>query len=310
MNKSVKKLNIIICSLAICTGTYFNTFIASAKTVTIPSKEKLDTTTKVYNMYKKNINKNMTNEQLKARQQEIDEELTRLTANNTPIESIEKIMSGKNVYMVQDSTNSTNTMTLMSSANSDVTLNKPSIWYDSAADQWAVTGGGSWNNTNWKYDAPALVGNGWYNVGKNDTVGISIHDTYGDYTGTSCVSGYAYVTDHNGRSSSAYTNPSSNDFSHGVYFTFQDQAYWDPSGGSNGYGAFTKYYGDGFACTVRYSSNFRNYHGNMTTFYGHTWSSVDVSSVSFGTSGTVPGATINFTGTTNRWPAYTFDTSF
>lgn len=295
MNKSLKRLSIGICSFVICTGSYFGSqsTIAKAKTSSVDAK------TVLYEKYKVNIDKNMTADQLKLRQQDIDQELAKLIGEKTPIAEIENIMSNKKVYLLHE--NTAQTITPMATGNSDVTLNKPSIWYDSSADQWAITAGGYWNNRNWVNDTPFFYGSGWNNIGKFDTVGFSLHDNYGNYTGTSCVSGFAYVTDHNGRSSNYY-NPASNDYSHGVYFLFQDQAYYN-SGWMN-------YFGDGFSCTVRYSSNFKNYHGNATTFYGHTWSSVDISSVTMGTNGNVPGATINFSNTTNRWPAYSFDLGF
>lgn len=180
-----------------------------------------------------------------------------------------------------------------------VSMSIPSIWYDSSANEWDVVAGGSYILYDWMDDASFYPTSGWHNMGGVDTVGFSLNSTYGSYNGVSCVGGYAYITDHNGRSSNV-NSPLTSDYSKGIYFLFQDQAYYDSFLNP------VKYYGEGFSALGRYTSKFSNYHGNCDGFYGHTWSNTGVSSVSL----TNSGFSINFTTDQNRTPYSSFDTAF
>jgi hypothetical protein len=220
-----------------------------------------------------------------------------LVAEGANINDIDNQMENYGVYRLKNSQN--NQIKLVPASTGVVDMSAPSIWYDSSTNEWDVVAGGSYNFYSWMDDAAFSLTSGWNNMGGVDTVGFSLNSTYGSYNGVSCIGGYAYITDHNGRSSNV-TSPLTNDYSKGIYFLFQDQVYYD---------SFLnpiKYYGEGFSALGRYTSKFSNYHGNCDGFYGHTWAKTGVSSVSL----TNSGFSINFNSAADNTPYNSFDTSF
>jgi hypothetical protein len=259
------------------------------------------------NEFKHEFIANLTEAEINKKDYAIQLLLNKAASNEIPKSEIDKQLESMKVHkLVLPQEESIGIL----SQPSDVSLNAVSIYYDSSTSRWHVTGGGSWSNNNWNNDH-----NGWFigyvgeskNIGGYDTVGITYYGTGGTYN-TSVKSSMGYWHDGAGNNWSSYT-PSHGDGSLGVAFDFQDQVYiqsidiWgNPT---------VRYRGFGYAATVTYDSNFVNYNGKARTFYGHTWNSTSIDSVSFSGSGSTFGVNINFSSTSNRFPAYNnSDTNF
>jgi len=68
--------------------------------------------------------------------------------------------------------------------------------------------------------------------------------------------------------------------------------------------ADTTYLGDGFAASITYDYNFVNYNGYARTFYVHTWQTAQISSITFGGSGTTFGVNISITNSQYSFKAF------
>ncbi|MEA3572469.1 hypothetical protein U9M73_21305 [Paenibacillus phoenicis] len=198
-----------------------------------------------------------------------------------------------------------------SSQGSDVTLNKVLITYDAQTGYWFVAGGGSWKNNNWSADVPTFlipsVGDS-KNVGGMDAIGVTYYNTSGDYN-ASVISSLGYW--HDGEGNSVESNsPSEGNGKYGVAFEFQDKAIVTSVNYVTGYYTY-KYLGQGFSAVVTYNSNFTNWNGKARTFYAHTWSSTNISSISLNGSNSGFGASVTFSSSSNNFKIYNdADTSF
>ncbi|AEE97785.1 hypothetical protein [Mahella australiensis] len=195
----------------------------------------------------------------------------------------------------------------------DAIHNAVSIYYDSGASQWVVSGGGWWTDDNWYYDknwAWIPYYGKTHNVGGLDSVGIAYNNTYGTYN-ANVVSSMGYMTDQNGWSTTSYS-PSHGNGSYGVAFNIQDvQKYKRNPPIPYVYSTDIAYKGKGYSALIRYNSNFSNYHGNARVFYAHTWNTCNINSLTFGYgSGFEFGVNISFSNS-NGWRIFTnSDTRF
>lgn len=190
------------------------------------------------------------------------------------------------------------------SSGSDITMNAVMITYDANTSRWTVTGGGFWKNKNWYNDRPGgvWVGGQTKNVGGLDSVGVTLYNTSGSYSGVSVVSSLGYVTDHNGWNDWLY-NPSHGDGRNGIAFDFQDKMRLSSSCTSCSKEDFT-YFGTGFSASVTYNSKFSNYHGNARTFYAHTWNTTTINGIGFSGGSGSYGVTINWSSTSNKFSIF------
>ncbi|WP_138917773.1 hypothetical protein [Paenibacillus vortex] len=239
----------------------------------------------------------MTEEEKDERSKEVERKMNQMAASDVPLSVMKATLEQDDIYVLDTPVIESEVSPFSQAA--DISMSNVTISYDAQTQRWTVTGGGSWNNNNWVNDLPSFFGE-WVgtvkNVGSYDTVGFTFYNTSG--TAPVMLRSSAYITDHSGRTLES-TSPSHGDGKKGVAFDYQDNAKLiavNPS-------TFT-YLGRGFAASATYSSTFTNYHGYARSFYGHTWNTTGISSVSFGGTGSTYGVTINFSSTSNRFPAY------
>jgi hypothetical protein len=153
---------------------------------------------------------------------------------------------------------------------------------------------------------PPRVGDN-INVGSLDYVGILLMDTWGSFNGVSFTGGSASFT-NGGGANSTLTRSHVVSSSGGAVFALQDRIHvtnvrnfilffnmtWE-------YNAFS------FNTTARFNENFRNYRGNAVLFYAHTWSNVQLTGLSIGTSSVSASWSSS---DSNRFTAISLDTRF
>lgn len=170
------------------------------------------------------------------------------------------------------SSESTADTTATRSGVSDITLNTPTVSFDSYNNRWIISCGGYWNSDlAWQIETPL----GTPYVGGTDAIGVGIYNTSGTYN-TYIVSSYAYFSD--GETESYVYSPRISSGTQGSLFEYEDYIHSVDSGRA--------YMGKHFAVVIIYDSNFANFHGTVRGTYVHTWSDAYISSVSFGSSGT------------------------
>lgn len=175
-------------------------------------------------------------------------------------------------------------------------MNSVIIAYDQGNEDWIVTGGGYWINTNYLNDAPiVLVGSA--NVGGMDAIGFALMNTSGTTPTLLSCSGYV----HNGFGGSIdLYNPANANSSNGLVFQFQDYVEKiDPFDSA--------YMGYGFAAQGVYSLNFYQYNGQARSYYAHSWNKNHINSIGVSTT----GITVSWTNSAYGWEVYnTSDTNF
>lgn len=233
----------------------------------------------------------------------IDKEILEMTALGKNAQELDEALAKYNVYrLIRPEVKTVVPM----SQGSQVTLSSANIYYDSGANEWVVVGGGYWNDDMaWKNDAPLWVQAlcpASHNLGGEETVGVSLHNTNGQYGTTSMVSAMGYYSDGQGWSN-YIQNASNNNYEQGISFKYQD-VITDPNPGDTDWSDW-RYRGRHFSALARYSASFTNYSGNANTFYGHTWSG-GIATLTLGTS----GVSITFSDSNKSWPAYDEDVPF
>jgi hypothetical protein len=296
MKNSIKKVLGTICLFVIMIN--IQEIMVSAQTDFNIVDAKQELINKHSNNYKK-----MSTEVSQARAKEIDEKLLKLIAENKTKKEIDSAMSVYKVYRLD--VPSSEVMSPLS-VPSDAKCNAVSIYYDSAQNQWVVSGGGWWQNSNWFNDRNWM----WFpytgethNVGGLDSVGIAYNNTSGTYN-ASVISSMGYMTDQSGWGEYSYS-PSHGDGSLGVAFDFQDkQKYIKSPINPIIYASDVTYFGKGYSALIRYNSNFSSYNGNARAFYAHTWNSCNISGLTFGYgSGFTFGVNITFSDA-NGWKIF------
>ncbi len=176
-----------------------------------------------------------------------------------------------------------------SSDSSDVTLNTPTVFYDSIVKEWTVTCGGEWKNNNCK--PTAYIGT---YVGDADAFGVGYTNIQYSYN-TYVKSAYAYIADENGNNRVTTSNRSDGDGSQGFGFRLQDKML-------NGLYIGYRWYG---SCT--YDLYFSYYCCIITGYYIHTYSSAEIGSISFGIQDKTAGVEATIENTSKSFSAYSSD---
>ncbi|MGQ8873498.1 hypothetical protein [Paenibacillus sp. TSA_86.1] len=202
---------------------------------------------------------------------------------------------------------------LLSVGSTDITMNKVWITQDAVTRNWNLTGGGYWKNTAWFDDMGWQVwsNNQIRNLGGVDSVGITLYNTSGSYTGVQVVSSSGYVTDHNGWTETL-NNPSHGNGKYGVAFDFQDKVKY--TGGCANFNCSSDYFtylGKGFAASITYNSTFVNYNGSARSMYAHTWDNTTINSIGLTGGAGNWGINMSWSHSANRWMIVNdSDTSF
>lgn len=183
------------------------------------------------------------------------------------------------------------------SGSGDVTISTPNVYYEAWEDTWTVTCGGTWKNDNCLYD-DLFIGN----VGGADGFGVGFTNTGGTYK-SSVVRSSAYITDKDESKYVSTSYRSDGDGSKGFGFRLQDYVYGTNITGF-GYVGY-KWYG---SCT--YDSDFGVYNGIATAYYIHTWSSAQLTGVSFGAAGKTAGIEATIEASSNSFTGYSSDKTF
>lgn len=182
------------------------------------------------------------------------------------------------------------------SGSGDVTLSAPMVFYESMDKTWTVTCGGNWNNSNWLEQV--FIGD----VGGDEAFGVGYTNSTQAYR-SSVVRASAYIADEDMDEMVTTYNRSDGDGSKGFGFRLQDYIYNTIPIGSEYVGY--KWYG---SCTYDY--NFASYNGIATAYYVHTYSSAEISGVTFGVEGKTAGVELQITSQDKSFPAYSSDTIF
>lgn len=212
--------------------------------------------------------------------------------NNTTLSEEEKtqILNDLGVYRVDEGLE-----VELASSSGNVTLNKPTLSYDSSTKQYIFSGTGYWNSTSaWQNDvANAMY---WFmvqpwnwavgktcNIGGADVVGICISNPSGSTSGLVANSGYGTL--QSSGSTKSITLITNND-NYGVAFQPQDRCiityYSETWVGASCFRDYTyNYNAIRFQTIVRYNSSLANYNGRAKTFYAHNWENTTISGVGF-----------------------------
>lgn len=182
------------------------------------------------------------------------------------------------------------------SGSNDVTLTRPTIFYESWENTWTVTCGGNWKNDNW--DEQILLGN----IGGYDGFGVGYTNTTKPYQ-SSVIRSSGYIANEDFSASVSTSNRSDGDGSKGFGFRLQDYTRYnnDATLGYVGY----QWYG-----SSTYDSWFGSYSGIATGYYIHTWKSTSLTSVKFGVSGKTAGIDATLNSSSNSFTAYSSDKTF
>lgn len=214
---------------------------------------------------------------------------------NVTYEEFEEYLNSKGVFIY--STEEIPVVTPFSSGSTDVTMNKVIVMYNSATNQWSVTGGGYWQDHGYGADMPLelfpYVGKR-INIGGQDAVGVTLYQVSGPKPTLMKCSGY--VHDGYGKNMTL-NNPYNLDSTRGVAFEFQD------------YKTITKvnfldhnytYMGYGFSAQAIYNSKFAEYNGKARTYYAHTWKNTNINSIGVSTT----GFSTSWSDSNYRWAVY------
>ncbi len=178
---------------------------------------------------------------------------------------------------------------LADSCGSDMSLNKPTIAYDSSNKQYIITGTGYWKNRTYEDEMPRFIFS-WPSVGKKiniggpDAIGISLTNTSGDTKGLAINSGYGYF--YNGEAVNLSTTLCTNTNNYGGAYQLQDFAKIFEVKNYLFFARCGYYYNaNNMTCILRYNSAFENYSGNANLFYSHTWDKTSVTGIDLSDSG-------------------------
>ncbi|MHB8963124.1 MAG: hypothetical protein ACYC5K_08220 [Saccharofermentanales bacterium] len=187
---------------------------------------------------------------------------------------------------------STETATLASEA-ANVSLAKPTVFYDSMLNRWIVSASGYWKSYSylsgeldppaWKWIIGFSVGDTW-NVGGYEAAGIALTNTSGSSAGLLRTSGYGRLSSSGSQAVINSNSCTAND-KYGAVFMMQDYSYVTSAYYYFGWQIQVRYIGYYFNAVVEYNSNFANWHGTAKLYYAHTWSTSSISSIGVSSSG-------------------------
>ncbi|WP_186333792.1 hypothetical protein [Paenibacillus xylanexedens] len=246
---------------------------------------------------------------------DIDYTLAKLTAEAKDEEEITDVMESLGVYKLEiPKEYNDEFLGALAIDNSNITMTKPNIYYDSNSKEWVVVGGGYWKNDNWIEHNPLVwpgigrVGE-TYNVGGVEGFGVG-YTSMGDTYKSKINSVYGYISDGNGNEVTT-SNRSDGDGSKGFGFQIQDKIRvkktWP---GITPTTEYFSYIGKHFAGLARYSSDFSSSTGVATTYYVHTWNSTSIDSVKFGVSSKTAGVDVSYKNAGSSFPAFSNDVRF
>lgn len=186
---------------------------------------------------------------------------------------LESELNSAGIYIYSDGSENTQTR----SEPSDITLNNVICSYNDNTGDWSLVAGGSWDDINvvrqecdvsWIYNGLTV------NIGGTDAVGMTIYNT----SGTTPALKTSFATIYEDGTAKTLNNPSIYDTNRGIAFEYQDKytfvdIYSSPIQG--------KYYGEGFACVMRFGSSFINWNGFARSYYTHTWKNTVIDSLGF-----------------------------
>ncbi|RZS94278.1 hypothetical protein [Cuneatibacter caecimuris] len=184
----------------------------------------------------------------------------------------------------------------MYSNPSDVSMSIPTVSYLAQNDTWIVGGGGTWNSTAGipKPNMLFVTEGKEQNVGNRDVVGLSFSNTYGSSAGCNAIGGTSYMSDKTSKYQVYNSTWTHGDGIHGIGYELQDT--WVATD-VTGTTYLPSYKGYHFGCSVQFNGNFKNYHGSVYSYYGHTESKCVITSIAFNT-GYSPGVTVTFSDST------------
>lgn len=200
------------------------------------------------------------------------------------------------------------TVEYAASSSGDVTLNKPTIRYDSATKQYIITATGKWNKHSyevptWSWWVPSVGST--KDIGGPDAIGISLTNTSGSTSGLALKSGYGCF--HNGTATETSSTLATENDNYGGGYKVQDFIkFTEVINCFLWYDATYLYNAYNMTCVLRYNNNFKNYNGSAKLFYSHTWDNTSVTSVNLSKT----GAAMAWSKTSNYWNAYSYARTF
>lgn len=242
----------------------------------------------------KKYEKDLSNGEIKnASTEYIESLILRAASSSDNVDGIYEDLESYGTYLINP-TDSNTLITPMSSADSDVTINTPSIYYNAYNNTWTVSCGGYWKNNNWS-EITALPGN----VGGTDGFGVYYTSITQPYK-SSVVNVSASLSNADYSRSVSTTNRADGDGALGFGFRIQDYTYLiDPIS--------VAYVGYRWSGLCNYDTYFGSYGGVATGYYSHTYNSAKIQSVSFDSSKKV---SVSFTNASYGWTGYGNDKRF
>ncbi len=225
-----------------------------------------------------NMECNQKDSQYQFSQDEIDELLYLYAIGDENQKQVsEELLNNSGVFIFSDE--SSDSSISLQSEPADVNLSGVIESYDGNTGNWALTVGGTWNNLSAIGDEIGI----WWgagvgktkNIGGLDAVGIVLYNTYG--TVPTLVSSNGYIHDGNGNRTTLY-NAATYDASRGIAFEYQD---YITCIDYNLLSYKWNYMGYGFSATMRFSSNYVNFHGKAKGFLAHSWDNTTINSIGF-----------------------------
>jgi len=194
----------------------------------------------------------------------------------------------------------------LAAAPGGVSLGIPALWYDSMLNRWTISASGNWKSWNdiegdlsppWYIYIDPRVGDTW-NVGGNESVGISITNTSGSTAGLLRTAGHGRLSTPGLSNSVSNSNSSTSNSHRGAAFLLQDYCYiysvnW------LGYAQY-RYIGYNFNVSIEYNSSFANWNGTAQLFYAHTWSTTGITGIGINAT----GFSLSWVNYGNGWPLY------
>lgn len=244
----------------------------------------------------------MSDSEYTKRSNEIDMKVAEMHNAGVSQDTIDKFLEKYHIYKLE--TTSNNEIVPLTTQQGDVHLDTVFIYFDSETNQWILSTEGYWFSESGPIQEASPVISADTNVGGRDTIGIVLTNTYGNYQGVALVGFISWWGDQYSTINYNY-NASSNDYEKGACSEYQDYVHRYTQSIDDEH-----YVGKAFGVTLKYNSAFVNYNGNATTFYAHTYSSTQLTGVTFGVSGKILGISFSMTPDEDWWRANSTNTQF
>ena len=179
----------------------------------------------------------------------------------------------------------------------DVAIYAPEVYYQAASQTWVVSCGGQWKNGN----ALPWLNFGVDTIGDPDAFGVGYTSIKTEYN-SAVVKSYAYIEDESGSQRETTDVRSDGNGALGFGFRLQDRLFSTAT--------FTTYVGHVWYGACTYDKDFSTYDAVATGYYTHTYSSCDISEITFGVTGKEAGVNVVLTKTSKGFTGYGTDTKF